>query len=322
MAKVYIKNLGEDESYNGTLRELAKCDSVGIHRIAESAENADVILLIKFTGGGPFADILRHPLYLKFKDKCRVFCSGDKPLTFLPGVYTSLSKRQWDPNWAISFHYLHGPQNPFLCDDRIQESPSVTYSFLGNSATHKIRVKLFDALIPNRFVFDTGSVREQIQSISDPAERKAARFEFRRAYADSLYGAKFILCPRGFGTATFRIFEAMRCGRVPVIISDDWVEPAGPNWPSCSIRVPERGISDVENILSERLTQADQMGRVAKLEWERCFSPQVSFHRLVEAASSICPPKSRANRVFQNLLCNLAPEYLKLFSKETFAKPR
>jgi hypothetical protein len=34
-------------------------------------------------------------------------------------------------------------------------------------------------------------------------------------------------CPAGIGPATYRLFEAMELGRVPVILSDEWVPRKG-----------------------------------------------------------------------------------------------
>jgi hypothetical protein len=39
-------------------------------------------------------------------------------------------------------------------------------------------------------------------------------------YAEFLSKSKFVLCPRGLGPSTWRVFETMRAQRVPV--SDEW----------------------------------------------------------------------------------------------------
>ena len=54
-------------------------------------------------------------------------------------------------------------------------------------------------------------------------------FEMRRERFRSVMGrSRFVLCPRGKGTSSIRLYEALAYGCVPVIISDDWVAPAGP----------------------------------------------------------------------------------------------
>ena len=37
-----------------------------------------------------------------------------------------------------------------------------------------------------------------------------------------------------------RLFEAMRLGVAPIIASDDWVYPRGPDWSACSVVIKER----------------------------------------------------------------------------------
>ena len=44
----------------------------------------------------------------------------------------------------------------------------------------------------------------------------------------------------------------MRMGRVPVILSDDWVEPIGPSWEKFSIRIRERDVDRIPAPLEKR----------------------------------------------------------------------
>lgn len=71
-------------------------------------------------------------------------------------------------------------------------------------------------------------------------------------------------------------------GRVPVVISDEWVEPTGPDWQGCSIRVAERAIADIPRLLEEREGEALAMGNLAREQWQRWFSDEVAFHRVVD----------------------------------------
>jgi len=79
----------------------------------------------------------------------------------------------------------------------------------------------------------------------------------------------------------------MKAGRVPVILSDDWVAPEGPAWPSFSVRVAERDVKSLPEILEAHEGAAARMGRVAREQWELWFSESASFHRIVEWCLSI-----------------------------------
>jgi hypothetical protein len=92
-----------------------------------------------------------------------------------------------------------------------------------------------------------------------------------------LANSKFVLAPRGLGTSTWRLFEAMRMARCPVIISDAWVPPEGINWDSCSIRLRESDVAELPTILEARESDAAQLGQNALYEWQRCFSMEGAF---------------------------------------------
>jgi len=64
--------------------------------------------------------------------------------------------------------------------------------------------------------------------------------------------SKFTLCPRGICCWTFRLFEAILCGSIPVILSDSYLKPF-PDiipWDSFSITLPESELGNVDNYLT------------------------------------------------------------------------
>ena len=108
-----------------------------------------------------------------------------------------------------------------------------------------------------------------------------------KRYAETLCRSKFVLCPRGLGTATFRLFEAMQAGRAPVIVSDGWVPPEGPRWEEFSLRVRERDVRQIPALLEARESEHARMGALARRAWEEFFAPEVRFARLGELCRSI-----------------------------------
>jgi len=94
----------------------------------------------------------------------------------------------------------------------------------------------------------------------------------KREFAESLRNARFILCPRGNGVGTIRLFEAMQAGRVPVIISDDYVLPNGVDWKSCAIVVRESEAGKIPEILAARESDWETMAALARRSWEQHFS--------------------------------------------------
>jgi len=117
-----------------------------------------------------------------------------------------------------------------------------------------------------------------------------------------LRDSRFILCPTGAGTSTPRFFEAMKAGRVPVILSDNWVAPEGPRWQAFSLRVPERDVRLLPQILEQHETRAAAMGMLAREEFERWFSETVCFHRIVEWCLDIRRSRRLPERLMQRVV--------------------
>jgi len=101
-------------------------------------------------------------------------------------------------------------------------------------------------------------------------------------YGSVLARSKFVICPRGYATSSWRLFETMKAGRVPVIVSDQWVPPEGPAWESFSIRVGESDVAQIPGILEQHESMAEHMGQLARATWEEWFSRETCFHRIVE----------------------------------------
>ena len=110
---------------------------------------------------------------------------------------------------------------------------------------------------------------------------------YEQEYVDVMNKSSFILAPRGFGPCSYRLFESMQLARPPVIISDAWVEIAEVDWKQCSIRIKESDIRHIPAILNERKDEAVEMGRLARENWEKYFSPGVSLHRIAIASREL-----------------------------------
>ena len=65
-----------------------------------------------------------------------------------------------------------------------------------------------------------------------------------RSFAEHLLRMTYVLCPRGCENYSFRVYEALRFGRIPVIVDTDMVFPPGIDWERVGLIVageaPER----------------------------------------------------------------------------------
>jgi len=98
---------------------------------------------------------------------------------------------------------------------------------------------------------------------------------------------KFALCPKGVGTSTYRIYEAMSAGRAPVILADDWVPPSGPDWSTFAVFIPESNASGVQPILERYEESWAERGAAARAAWEQWFAPDVRFHQFANLCKQI-----------------------------------
>lgn len=98
---------------------------------------------------------------------------------------------------------------PLLCQPHKYEydnPKTILASFIGRH-THPIREKMFKIL------------RQQEGCYISDAKHDMS------AYCSILSSSIFALCPRGFSGTSFRVLEALQYGSVPIIITDDLIEP-------------------------------------------------------------------------------------------------
>ena len=286
MARVLLLSAASakvENDYNrGAFRKLsesAMIDSSRVHTLTNDPVAADIILFAELYGAGPYFEAVRkHSFVKRFREKCFLFCSNDFVIPFLPGIYASIEKR-WSSTRTRSGFYLGVSENKFAALPPTTDDLPYLYSFVGAVKNAPIRRNLQTLIHPRSVFRDTSEDYER--ALYNKFNLQEERDYFQR-YAATSQASKFILCPRGRGVSSVRLFDAMRMGRVPVILSDDWVEPVGPCWDQFSIRIPEKDFARLPELLEAREAQAPQMGLLARAHWEEWFSEQVCFHRVIE----------------------------------------
>ena len=76
-------------------------------------------------------------------------------------------------------------------------------------------------------------------------------------------------------------------GCLPVIISDAWVEPPGPDWASFSVRIPESQVREIPAILAERERDADAMRIRCREAFNRYFADEALFNYMGDCLASL-----------------------------------
>ncbi|MFL6590628.1 MAG: exostosin family protein [Chthoniobacterales bacterium] len=265
-------------------QKSAGVDRFRVHSLTDDPEAADLIIFLECYGGGWYFERVRaHPLVRRYREKCFLFSTNPFVIPFLPGIYTGIEKR-WTSARTRPGFYLGRTQNDFTTFSEPADDLPYLFSFMGSVRNSPVREKLGTLRHPRSFFQNTSDDFERI--LQQKMDRRE-RLDYDRRYAEVTKASKFVLCPRGLSASSIRLFETMRMGRAPVILSDDWVPPLGPRWEEFAVQVRERDFARIPSLLEKRENEAVAMGQRARAEWEEWFSDEVLFHRLVELCLDI-----------------------------------
>jgi hypothetical protein len=294
-------NSVDSHSRNDFKRLLAAVphDKFQRHSLVDTPDGADIILFV----GSNFEDhrdVRAHPYLRQYKEKCFLYHSHDFVIPFLPGVYVNITKRWHSVNRTRAGFYMRVFDEEFIAHSPGGANCEFLFCFIGSSQTHPVRSRVVALSHPRAYIEDTSAV------VSAEEKRKLFFMVNYGSTDNTRYGSilsrsKFVICPRGYACSSWRLFETMKAGRVPVIISDQWVPPEGPQWETFSIRIPQKNVSQIPEILERHESRAEVMGQAARTAWEEWFSREACFHRIVEWCLDI----QRANG--RSVISDLAP---------------
>lgn len=258
----------------------------------DSPQAADAILLFEEWGTRfhNYRDVLaEEPLIRDHWQKVLTINCDDLGRGFLPGLYTSLNPRNFDPGMhrACAYPYVYNELLGQSGGDRC-EPPSaapILYSFRGTDLSHPIRTSLVKACVSDPLA-SIKVVRETFHKHDDAQ---------KLAYIEEIRNSKFVLCPRGWSPASYRLFEVMQLGRAPVIIADDWLPIANVPWEDFAIRIRECDVSSVRSVLRQRAKEADALGHAARRAYEQFFAPDALFVFMLKAIRELAEMQVRAD---------------------------
>ena len=222
-----------------------------------------------------FARARRHPLLLRHPDKFVLYNEADVSRARLPALAVNALDVPWQ--MGIGSPPVHEDDRPL---ERMLAEPTELMGFVG-SRSSPVRHEILDAYASrHRTVIDTDAFDAWHAT---PDERT----EQRRIFEASLADALFALCPRGAGTTSLRLYEAMQAGRCPVILADRWVEDYGVDW-SFALRVRESDHDRLEEILRAVPRQdALERGAEGRRQWEATYAPTRYVRTLARAAAAM-----------------------------------
>jgi hypothetical protein len=286
-AKVFVTSAYSDKEPITSFLEIASRDKFKQHCLVSDPDEADFILFIensRYHDDYFFSSLLKHELVLKYPDKTFMYNPHDQPWFILPGLYACMPKWLKDDNIAAT-PYME-TINPFIHNNDYRE-PKYLFSFDGR-INSSARRKIFQITDPRAKLIETSTNIYGNQSV-----------QTKQDYARLLLDSKFVLAPKGAGTSSYRLFEAMKAGRVPVIISDNWLRPPGLAWESFAIFVAEKDILRLPEILRNEEINWRRKGRIARENWERFFADDTKFHYFINTIIKINSKKNKTSLSFR-----------------------
>ena len=263
------------------------------YNIAEHPKNADIIVFVEPQRRFQ-TDIRNSSLFKEYAQKSVVLDFFDNPIPLVPGLYVGLQHRDANALYQSGF-YIRVADNSMLDSTTVSTvDPDLLFSFIGK-------------------VSNNGAVREKVLRLQHARaylrDQSSNQSDNDQDYVDVIRRSKFVLAPRGLGVSSWRLFETLKAGRVPVIISDDWVEPKGIDWSAVSVRVRESDIWQIPQILEALEPDSARMGLNARRTWKRCFSSVHSFSWIAERLEEIQSQRSLPGVELQH-------DFSKLFMRE------
>jgi len=157
---------------------------------------------------------------------------------------------------------------PLICSRLQVEVPEnherkLLASFVG-SATHPIRIQMAQSCQTSK------EMKLYIKNWT-PSVNQNEFDTFINLTANSI----FCLCPRGYGLNSFRLYEAMQLGSIPVIITNHFYLPWHDelDWNQFSVLISEESLPNIESILkSYSNDQIENMRKKIKEVYPKYFT--------------------------------------------------
>lgn len=286
--KIFILSAYPEHEQNFAFQNIKKSslfDPFKRHALVDDPKVADLIVFVEHHPGNDpyFFQVLKHPLYKQFKNKCYLYHDNDLHLTFIPTISPSVCRTTFNKKIHHSYHYIEQiSSNSYIeyFPNKINEKKYL-FSFIGASRTYPVvRKKIIELFQGDENILDTNNSNSWELNENE-------RDIYFKNYAQILFQSKFILCPRGIGPSSYRQYESMKMGIAPVIISDEWIGSEEIDWDSCSIRIKEKDVSEIHSILKSRENEYLELGMNARMNYERFMSFENQFHFLSDAAAKL-----------------------------------
>jgi hypothetical protein len=225
--------------YLSDFRELmSKCPEI---KLVEDCKEADAIMFIDrhITAGRRYYQYVdSHEYTSTYPEKVLIYDGSDQPSHYLRGLVTSMPQPLYDQQRHRPVPYVTNSADTVSVS--LEKNRPIMVSFMGSAAGHPIRSKVLSLEHSGKALHIANTTDRNYYGNKSPTDSQLK--QWKDEYMSLLQNSKFVLCPRGKGTATYRIYESLRLGAIPVIISDEFVDPEIPLWSTVTKRLAERNV--------------------------------------------------------------------------------
>ena len=267
----YVKTLHDKEIVAKLIDNLRKSSDSHLHTFTDDINDASVYLFFTTCVDINEVPLIRkHPLVKRYPGKCFLICDKDISYPVLPGIYAALPRNPLYKYLYVTGFYL-SPTNPYIELYKEQNiKPQFLASFQGGLSS-----RLRQILSKVKFTknIHLNFVKPQWQDFYSGTGFITSGSNYLTKYAELLYESFFVLCPKGNGISSYRLFESLEAGRIPIIISDRFASPViVKEWIDGPIQIKEKDIRSIENILTIKFKEWEVRSQTCQHIYDQYFS--------------------------------------------------
>ncbi|MHB8120726.1 MAG: glycosyltransferase [Desulfuromonadaceae bacterium] len=284
--------------------------------IAETPEDADLFVfpylldeMIECAGGAPVASWLCQLPYYKGAENRHLFMTlhdSSEQFRMEALFFRASIKPSGKDSRAYALPYpVENFQSRLHFDpERIIHEVSFV-GFMGDSTSGPVRHKIVDSLQQTALLRTFVSASARFHGF----EEATVRTERRELFINSLAESWLVICPRGTGENSYRFFETLSMGRIPVLLSDDCLLPFENciNYDSIILRIPEKAADRTAEILHQWLSSQTveslvERCRLARRIWEQYFACPQWNRRIIE---TLLPRETQGRIIIDGVIFQL-----------------
>jgi hypothetical protein len=215
--------------------------------------------------------IVRHPFFTEHRNKILVWNETDRPIFDVRGLYVNVPQALIQEHSVAPIPYLFVPADSLFHGTNFSKHyRTVTCTYRGTN-THKCRNVLTKINQPHYSLVD--STKSNHITTSE--------------YLSELDHSLHALCPRGHGLTSFRLYEAMARGCLPIIVADGWVPPKGINWDQFCTFVKESDLEYLPNHVNYSDIDVSIRQESLRKEFSAFLAPNARMNYFLQQISDV-----------------------------------